>query len=183
MRTTSLFHLTAWLSRLGSCVTANTSLWLLAMLEMPLDHRTGDPIVRDCCWLLPFSERPTCVLRLLHETLAVSAIVLGVAIVQAVEALFVLVLLCPLLGLVFLFASMSSRLSLPLTTLLFLPLPVTAPICMGATPPAASLTLAISCTSPLTLENVSSLLACVTKWCRNVSPCMCNVTNPHVTPS
>ena len=170
MRTTSLFHLTAWLSRLGSCVTAKTSSWLLAMLEMPLDHRTGDPIVRDCCWLLPSSERPTCVLRLLHETLAVSAIVPRVAIGQP-------------LGLVFLIASMSSRLSLPLTTLLFLPLPVTAPICMGATPPAASLAPAMSCTSPLTLENVSSLLACVIMWCRNVSPCMCNGTNPHVTPS
>ena len=80
-------------------------------------------------------------------------------------------------------ACMSSPLPLSLTSLPFLTLPYTAPICIGATPPAASLALAMSCTSSLTLENVSSLLACMIKCCRNMSSCMRSVASPHFTSS
>ena len=66
-----------------------------------------------------------------------------------------LVLLCQLLGVISLLVSLHELAFLAPITLVF-----TAPICMDATPPTASLALATSCTS-LTLENVSSLLACV----------------------
>ena len=77
-------------------------------------------------------------------------------------------------------ACMNELAFLPLTSLLFLPSPFTAPVCMGATPPAASLAVATFGTSSLTFENVSSLLACMIKWCRSISSCMRNVASPHL---
>ena len=65
-----------------------------------LDHRTGDHlIVRDCCRLLPIDERLAWALRLLHVTLADSAIALDVAFVSTVETFLVLDISCKHLGL------------------------------------------------------------------------------------
>ena len=55
-RTTSLFHLTAWLPRLVFCQGKHV---VVAAACRALGHRTSDLIVRDCCRLLPVDERLT----------------------------------------------------------------------------------------------------------------------------
>ena len=77
--------------------------------------------------------------RLLHVTLSFCAVVLDVTFVQAVEAVLVHVLLCPLLSVLLLLLNLVSS-PLPLPSKASLPLmslPFTAPNCMDVTPPAA----------------------------------------------
>ena len=96
--------------------------------------------MRDCCCLLPVDER-----RLLHVTMAVSAIALDVTPLLPVEALIVLVLLCQILGVIFLLLS-SHELACIFArgVLALLAWPFTEHICMSATPFAASLAMSSS---------------------------------------
>ena len=63
-------------------------------------------IVRDCCRLHPFDGRLSLLFRLLHVTLAASAIALVVTSLLAVEAVCLLVLLCLRLGVISLLLSL-----------------------------------------------------------------------------
>ena len=99
--------------------------------------------MRDCCCLLPVDER-----RLLHVTMAVSAMALDVTPLLPVEALIVLVLLCQILGVIFLLLSSHELACIFARGVLaaLLTWPFTEHICMSATPFAAS--LAMSSSSP-----------------------------------